>query len=220
MYLEMSRYICETYAITEYTKQRVEVLSCRSSSTFGEPRRSSSARRLLVSTWRPGDPFRPSKPGLPSGVTAGGRKSSGCPGSRRTGLTIGGLSAGRTILFFHAGGFYERLDGRSLDICARPPSRTLHVAEVVSVDYTARAGAPLPGGRGGTVFLPTATCSARGIHRRGWCRPGSPAGGTIVLSTSLGGELGSPNAGGGVRSPGSRYALPSVSVVLNRQTDW
>jgi len=36
-YLEMSRNICETYAITEYTKQRVEVLFMQIESTFGEP---------------------------------------------------------------------------------------------------------------------------------------------------------------------------------------
>ncbi len=36
-YLEMSRNICATYAITEYTKQRVEVLFMQIESTFGEP---------------------------------------------------------------------------------------------------------------------------------------------------------------------------------------
>jgi DNA polymerase II large subunit len=36
-YLEMSRNICETYAISEYTKQRVEVLFMQIESTFGEP---------------------------------------------------------------------------------------------------------------------------------------------------------------------------------------
>ncbi|HPM54345.1 MAG TPA: DNA-directed DNA polymerase II large subunit [Methanoculleus sp.] len=36
-YLDMSRNICETYAITEYTKQRVEVLFMQIESTFGEP---------------------------------------------------------------------------------------------------------------------------------------------------------------------------------------
>lgn len=36
-YLEMSREICATYAISEYTKQRVEVLFMQIESTFGEP---------------------------------------------------------------------------------------------------------------------------------------------------------------------------------------
>jgi DNA polymerase II large subunit len=36
-YLEMSRNICATYAISEYTKQRVEVLFMQIESTFGEP---------------------------------------------------------------------------------------------------------------------------------------------------------------------------------------
>jgi DNA polymerase II large subunit len=36
-YLEMSRNICETYQITAYTKQRVEVLYMQIESTFGQP---------------------------------------------------------------------------------------------------------------------------------------------------------------------------------------
>ncbi len=36
-YLEMSRDICATYAVSEYTKQRVEVLCMQIESTFGEP---------------------------------------------------------------------------------------------------------------------------------------------------------------------------------------
>ncbi len=36
-YLEMSRDICRTYAVSEYTKQRVEVLCMQIESTFGEP---------------------------------------------------------------------------------------------------------------------------------------------------------------------------------------
>ncbi|MFA5613213.1 MAG: DNA-directed DNA polymerase II large subunit [Methanoculleus sp.] len=36
-YLEMSRDICTTYAVSEYTKQRVEVLCMQIESTFGEP---------------------------------------------------------------------------------------------------------------------------------------------------------------------------------------
>lgn len=36
-YLEMSRDICETYAVSEYTKQRVEVLCMQIESTFGQP---------------------------------------------------------------------------------------------------------------------------------------------------------------------------------------
>ena len=36
-YLEMSRDICKTYAVSEYTKQRVEVLCMQIESTFGEP---------------------------------------------------------------------------------------------------------------------------------------------------------------------------------------
>ncbi len=36
-YLEMSRTICETYRISEYTRQRVEVLSMQIESTFGQP---------------------------------------------------------------------------------------------------------------------------------------------------------------------------------------
>ncbi|WP_292406345.1 MULTISPECIES: DNA-directed DNA polymerase II large subunit [unclassified Methanoculleus] len=36
-YLEMSRNICENYAVSEYTKQRVAVLSMQIESTFGEP---------------------------------------------------------------------------------------------------------------------------------------------------------------------------------------
>jgi DNA polymerase II large subunit len=33
----MSRDICKTYAVSEYTKQRVEVLCMQIESTFGEP---------------------------------------------------------------------------------------------------------------------------------------------------------------------------------------
>jgi DNA polymerase II large subunit len=36
-YLEMSRNICATYAVSEYTKQRVEVLFMQIESTFGQP---------------------------------------------------------------------------------------------------------------------------------------------------------------------------------------
>ena len=37
-YLEMSRNICSTYKISEYTRQRVEVLDLAIQSTFGENR--------------------------------------------------------------------------------------------------------------------------------------------------------------------------------------
>ena len=36
-YLDMSRNICETYAISEYTKQRMDVLCMQIESTFGQP---------------------------------------------------------------------------------------------------------------------------------------------------------------------------------------
>ncbi|HQP71970.1 MAG TPA: alpha/beta hydrolase fold domain-containing protein [Methanoculleus sp.] len=74
----------------------------------------------------------------------------------------------RTLLFFHAGGFTSCSTADHLDLCVRLADAA--GAEVVSIDYRSRPGAPVSLQRLRTLSLSTVTCWRGVASRLNWCR--------------------------------------------------